>query len=122
MNFGRSARTETAFDIMDAAHAAGINYFDTANTYRAPDEPSISECIIGDWFDQGGARRERTVLATKLFESTDPWPNNGGLSALNIRRACDASLSRLKTDYIDVLQMGVDGGRARRQPRSSGIA
>jgi NDP-hexose 2,3-enoyl reductase len=105
MNFGRSAPTETAFDIMDAAHAAGINYFDTANTYSAPDEPSISERIIGDWFDQGGGRRERTILATKLFESTDPWPNNEGLSALNIRRACDASLARLKTDYIDVLQM-----------------
>ena len=45
------------------------------------------------------------MLATKLFESTDPWPNNGGLSALNIRRACDASLTRLRTDYIDVLQM-----------------
>ena len=88
----------------------------TANTYSAPDEPSISECIIGDWFDQGGARRERTVLATKLFESTDPWPNNGGLSALSIRRACDASLSRLKTDYIDVLQMGVEGGARAGSP------
>ena len=105
MNFGRSATAEAAFEIMDGAHAAGINYFDTANTYSAPGEPSISERIIGDWFEQGGGRRERTVLATKLFESTDPWPNNGGLSALNIRRACDASLARLKTDYIDVLQM-----------------
>ena len=105
MNFGRSAPLEAAFEIMDGAHAAGINYFDTANTYSAPGEPSISERILGDWFEQGGGRRERTVLATKLFESTDPWPNNGGLSALNIRRACDASLARLKTDYIDVLQM-----------------
>lgn len=105
MNFGRSAEPDAAFEIMDAAHGAGINYFDTANTYSAPGKPSVSERIIGDWFEQGHGRRERTVLATKLFESTDPWPNNGGLSALNIRRACDASLSRLKTDYIDVLQM-----------------
>ena len=48
---------------------------------------------------------EKTVLATKVFEDTAAWPNNGGLSALNIRRACDASLKKLQTDYIDVYQM-----------------
>lgn len=105
MNFGRHASADDSFEIMDAAHAAGINYFDTANSYSTPDHPGISEGIIGEWFAKGGQRREKTVLATKLFEDTDPWPNNGGLSALNIRRACDASLSRLGTDYIDVLQM-----------------
>ena len=78
MNFGRSAEPDIAFGIMDAAHGAGINYFDTANTYSAPGKPNISERIIGDWFAQGEGRRERTVLATKLFESTDQWPNNAG--------------------------------------------
>ena len=51
---------------------------------------------------QGGQRREKTVLATKLYGDMDPWPNNGKLSALNIRRALDASLKRLQTDYIDL--------------------
>lgn len=105
MNFGRHASREDSFAIMDAALDAGINYFDTANSYSVPGHPGISESIIGEWFAQGGGRREKTVLATKLFESTDPWPNHGGLSALNIRRACDASLQRLGIDHIDILQM-----------------
>lgn len=105
MNFGRHASAEESFGIMDAAIAAGINYFDTANSYSIPGHPGVSETIIGQWLARGGGRREKTVLATKLFESTDSWPNNGGLSALNIRRACDASLQRLQTDYIDILQM-----------------
>jgi len=105
MNFGRHATAEDSFEIMDAALDAGINYFDTANSYSVPGRPGISESIIGQWFAQGGGRREKTVLATKLFESTDPWPNYGGLSALNIRRAADASLARLGVDHIDILQM-----------------
>lgn len=105
MNFGRLASADDSFEIMDAAHEHGINYFDTANSYSVPTESGISERIIGEWFAQGGLRREKTVLATKMFESTDPWPNNGGLSALNIRRACEASLRRLGTDYIDIYQM-----------------
>ena len=64
-----------------------------------------TEEIIGDWFAQGGGRRERTVLATKLYGDMGDWPNEGKLSALNIRRACDASLRRLQTDYIDLYQM-----------------
>jgi aryl-alcohol dehydrogenase-like predicted oxidoreductase len=50
-------------------------------------------------------RRERTVLATKLYGSMGDWPNETKLSALNIRRACDGSLRRLQTDYIDLYQM-----------------
>uniref|UniRef100_UPI0026130B61 aldo/keto reductase n=1 Tax=Trebonia sp. TaxID=2767075 RepID=UPI0026130B61 len=53
----------------------------------------------------GGGRRERTVLATKLYGDMGTWPNEGKLSALNIRRACEASLRRLRTDYIDLYQM-----------------
>ncbi|MFE5409558.1 aldo/keto reductase [Microbacterium sp. NPDC056569] len=105
MNFGRHADTDASHSVLDAAHEMGINYIDTANRYGTADRPHASEEIIGEWFAKGGGRRERTVLATKVFEQTDPWPNNGGLSALNIRRACDASLKRLKTDRIDVYQM-----------------
>ena len=67
--------------------------------------PGWTEEIIGDWFASGGGRAERTVLATKLYGAMGDWPNEGRLSALNIRRACDASLRRLRTDYIDLYQM-----------------
>jgi len=56
------------------------------------------------WFARGGGRREKTVLAAKLYSDMGEWPNDGKLSALNIRRALDASLTRLQTDYIDLYQ------------------
>ena len=106
-----------AHTIMDRAHDVGINFFDTANRYGGAfsppgqvanndqSHPGWTEEIIGDWFASGGGRRERTVLATKLYGAMGDWPNEDKLSALNIRRACDASLRRLRTDYIDLYQM-----------------
>jgi len=117
MNFGPLTPSDEAHAIMDHAHELGINFFDTANRYgsadgeagKAADKPTghagWTEEIIGDWFAAGGGRRERTVLATKLYGSMGSWPNEDKLSALNIRRACDASLKRLRTDYIDLYQM-----------------
>jgi aryl-alcohol dehydrogenase-like predicted oxidoreductase len=105
MNFGPETSEDDSFAIMDAAHEAGINFFDTANRYGGNKGPGTTEKIIGRWFAQGGGRRERTVLATKLYGEMGDWPNDGKLSALNIRRACDASLQRLQTDYIDLYQM-----------------
>ena len=64
-----------------------------------------TEQIIGRWFAQGGDRRDKTILATKAFGPMGDAPNTSGLSALHIRRACEASLRRLQTDYIDVYQM-----------------
>jgi aryl-alcohol dehydrogenase-like predicted oxidoreductase len=91
---------------MDKAHEAGINFFDTANVYGWGENRGRTETIIGNWFAQGGGRRDKTVLATKLNGLMgDRWPNNDKLSALNIRRACDASLARLQTDHIDLYQM-----------------
>jgi aryl-alcohol dehydrogenase-like predicted oxidoreductase len=90
---------------MDRAHDTGINFFDTADVYGWGENRGLTERIIGDWFTQGGGRRERTVLASKLYIEMGDWPNEGRLSALHIRRACDASLQRLKTDFIDVYQM-----------------
>jgi aryl-alcohol dehydrogenase-like predicted oxidoreductase len=104
MNFGSETEEPESFGIMDAAHDAGINFFDTANRYGGKSGPGGTESLIGRWFAQGGGRRERTVLATKLYGAMDEWPNNGKLSALNIRRALDASLQRLQTDYIDLYQ------------------
>ena len=104
MNFGPQTSEPDAHAIMDTAHQLGINFFDTANAYGGTDHRGHTEEIIGRWFASGGGRRERTVLATKLYGDMDPWPNNGKPSALNIRRALDASLRRLQTDYIDLYQ------------------
>ena len=105
MNFGPQTSEEDSFAIMDRAHEVGINFFDTANVYGWRQGEGWTEQIIGRWFAQGSGRREKTVLATKLYGSMSDWPNDTFLSALNIRRACDASLQRLQTDHIDLYQM-----------------
>ncbi|WP_329570457.1 aldo/keto reductase [Kitasatospora sp. NBC_01266] len=105
MNFGPFTEEADAHQIMDVAHEQGINFFDTANTYGRQVHLGRTEEIIGDWFAKGGGRREKTVLATKLYGDMGDWPNEGKLSALNIRRAVEASLKRLGTDHIDLYQM-----------------
>ncbi len=105
MNFGPETDEPTSFKIMDKALEVGINFFDSANVYGRSAGKGATEEIVGRWFAQGGGRRERTVLATKLYGDMGDWPNEGRLSALNIRRACDASLQRLQTEYIDLYQM-----------------
>ena len=105
MNFGPETDEATSHAIMDAALGYDINFFDTANRYGGSENFGRTEEIIGRWFAKGGGRREKVVLATKLYGPMDPWANNRGVSALNIRRACDASLKRLQTDYIDLYQM-----------------
>jgi aryl-alcohol dehydrogenase-like predicted oxidoreductase len=112
MNFGGHATEPESFAIMDRALEAEINFFDTANVYGAkpgergklPNE-GLTEQIIGRWFAQGGGRRERVVLATKVYATMWAGPNGNHLSAYHIRRACEDSLRRLKTDRIDVYQM-----------------
>ena len=105
MNFGPQTSEPDSFAVMDAAHEAGINFFDTADVYGWQTGEGVTEKIIGNWFAQGGGRREKTVLATKLYGGMGPWPNETFLSALAIRRKCEGSLKRLQTDYIDVYQM-----------------
>ena len=105
MNFGPETDEATSFKIMDGALDAGVNFFDSANVYGRSEGRGATEKIVGRWFAQGGDRREKTVIATKLYGDMGDWPNEGKLSALNIRRACDASLKRLQTDYIDLYQM-----------------
>ncbi|QKG20365.1 aldo/keto reductase [Actinomadura verrucosospora] len=105
MNFGRHTEEADAHAIMDSALGAGVNFFDTANIYGGKGR---TEEILGAWFAKGGGRREKTVLATKVYGDMspegDPWPNRDRLSALNIRHACEASLKRLGTDHIDLYQ------------------
>jgi aryl-alcohol dehydrogenase-like predicted oxidoreductase len=90
---------------MDRALDLGINFFDTANRYGGDKGAGATESIVGRWFAQGGGRREKVVLATKLFGAMTPWPNDGRLSARHIRAACDESLRRMQTDHIDLYQM-----------------
>ncbi len=108
MNFGPQTDEAGSHAIMDAALASGINYFDTANVYGWGENKGRTEEIIGSWFAQGGERRDKVVLATKVYGNMaaegDPWPNHDKLSAVSIRRAVDASLKRLQTDHIDIYQ------------------
>src|ERR1039458_4107584 len=105
MNFGAITSEADAQAIMDAAHEHGINFFDSSNSYGQPRAEGVTESIIGRWMAAGSGRRDRTVLATKLYGGKGEWPNDRFLSALNIRRACDDSLRRLGTDHIDLYQM-----------------
>jgi aryl-alcohol dehydrogenase-like predicted oxidoreductase len=106
MNFGPETDEPDSHRIMDRAHEHGINFFDTANVYGWGENRGRTEEIIGSWFAQGGGRRERTVIATKVYGGMgDGWPNEDKLSALNIRRACEASLRRMRTDHVDLYQM-----------------
>ncbi|PJF44707.1 MAG: aldo/keto reductase [Phototrophicales bacterium] len=105
MNFGPETSEADSHVIMDAALENGVNFFDTANVYGWRKGEGWTEQIIGRWFAQGGGRREKVVLATKVYGDMGDWPNEGRLSALHIVRACEASLKRLQTDYIDLYQM-----------------
>ncbi|WP_406304325.1 aldo/keto reductase [Streptomyces sp. NBC_00885] len=108
MNFGPQTDEADSHVIMDTALGAGINFFDTANVYGWGENKGRTEEIIGSWFAKGGDRRDKVVLATKVYANMaadgDAWPNHDRLSALNIRRAVDASLKRLQTDHIDLYQ------------------
>lgn len=105
MNFGPVSDEAESHRIMDRALEHGINFFDTANVYGWKKGEGITEQIVGRWFAQGGGRREKVVLATKVYNEMGDWPNQSRLSALHIRRACEESLRRLQTDYIDIYQM-----------------
>ena len=111
MNFGELTDEPTSFAIMDEALNAGINFFDTADVYGGPQSPDMakgygtSEEIIGNWLAQDASRRDKIVLATKVYQPMATGPNDKYLSAYHIRRACEASLKRLKTDHIDLYQM-----------------
>jgi aryl-alcohol dehydrogenase-like predicted oxidoreductase len=105
MNFGPQTPEDESHLIMDRAIELGINFFDSANVYGAEAGKGVTEEIVGRWFAQGGGRREKVVLATKVFGNMSPWPNDSRLSARHIRAACDASLRRMQTDHIDLYQM-----------------
>jgi len=104
MNFGPQTTEADSFAIMDRAVELGFNFFDTANVYGWKRGEGITEKIVGRWLAQGG-RREKIVLATKVYGTMGDGPNDRRLSAYHIRAACEASLKRLQTDHLDLYQM-----------------
>ncbi len=105
MNFGPQAPEPDSFRVMDRALEHGINFFDTANVYGWKRGEGWTEQIVGRWFAQGGGRRQKVVIATKVYGQMGDLPNQKRLSALHIRDACEGSLRRLQTDHIDLYQM-----------------
>ena len=105
MNFGPHTTEADSGQIMDRALELGINFFDSANVYGWKVGEGVTEQIVGRWLAQGGGRREKVVLATKVYGRMGDWPNESRLSARHIKQACESSLRRLNTDYIDLYQM-----------------
>ena len=101
VSFGRHTSQEESLAILDRALQAGINFFDTSNSYNE----GLTETIVGNWLSQGKSRRDQIVLATKVYSQMGEGPNEARLSAYHIRRACEDSLRRLQTDHIDLYQM-----------------
>ncbi len=107
MNFGWVADEATGFEIMDEALEQGINYFDTADVYGGPSPRTWSRATASPrrsssgGLAQGG-RRDRIVLATKVYQPMGTGPNDRRLSAYHICKACEDSLRRLQTDHIDL--------------------
>jgi aryl-alcohol dehydrogenase-like predicted oxidoreductase len=105
MNFGSYASEEDSFKIMDRALELGINFIDTANVYGGDKGKGVTENIIGRWIAQDGGRRDKMVLATKVYGEMGDGVNESKLSAYHIKKACEGSLKRLQTDHIDLYQM-----------------
>lgn len=101
-NFANPVSEADAHAILDRAAAAGINLVDTSNSYG--EQRGESERFIGAWMHQRG-NRHLVVLATKVHYPTGPGPNDRGNSRRHILQACEDSLRRLQTDYIDLYQL-----------------
>ncbi|MFB9990933.1 aldo/keto reductase [Deinococcus oregonensis] len=105
MNFGPETSEQDSHNIMDAALEKGVNFFDTANVYGRQPGEGVTEQIVGRWLEKNPGHRDRIVLATKVYGKMGDGPNDQKLSAYHIRKACEDSLRRLKTDHIDLYQM-----------------
>ena len=105
MNFGSRTPAKEAFDILNRAVDAGINFIDTADQYGGGAGVGTTESIIGQWLAEDKTRRDKLIIATKVHEPMSDDINDQGLSARHIQMACDASLKRLGVDHIDLYQM-----------------
>lgn len=105
MNFGPETTEQDSHAIMDAALDRGVNFFDTADVYGRQPGEGVTEQIVGRWLESNPGNRDKIVLATKVYGKMGDGPNDQKLSAYHIRKACEDSLRRLKTDHIDLYQM-----------------
>ena len=105
MNFGPETSEPDSYAIMDKALDAGVNFFDTADVYGQKPGEGVTEQIVGRWLEKNPGKRDQIVLATKVYGKMGDGPNDQKLSAYHIRKACEDSLRRLKTDHIDLYQM-----------------
>lgn len=110
MNFAWKTDEADSHAIMDRALDLGINFFDTADAYGWAHEKGETERFIGRWWKNDPAKRDRVVLATKVYHAmpdNHPEPNRGTqcLNARKIIRHCEDSLRRLQTEWIDLYQM-----------------
>lgn len=105
MNFGPYTSDEDSYKIMDKALDLGINFFDTANVYGWEKGAGYTENLLGNWFKENPGKRDKIVLATKVYGKMGDAVNESKLSAYHIKKACEDSLKRLKTDHIDLYQM-----------------
>ncbi|MBQ0711032.1 aldo/keto reductase [Ochrobactrum sp. AP1BH01-1] len=102
--FGWTVDEATSFSLLDRFVDAGFNFIDTADVYSAWAPGNVggeSETIIGNWLKSRGLR-DKVVIATKV--GSEMGPDEKGLAPAYIRKAVDASLKRLQTDYIDLYQ------------------
>lgn len=105
MTFGWTSDEQNAYQVFDAAFAAGINFIDTADVYSrwAPGNPGgVAETYIGKWMKS--KPRDQIILATKARGRMWDGPNGDGLSRVHLMKAIDDSLRRLQTDYVDLYQ------------------
>ena len=102
MTFGLQTERAESFAILDAAAELGIDFIDVADVYPVGgtlETVGRTEDFVGDWLAR---KRDRFVLATKVYNRMGPGPNDAGNSRKHVIAACEASLRRLKTEYIDL--------------------
>lgn len=98
VTFGQQIGEDSAFDCMEAAYQAGVNFFDNAEVYAS----GKAEIVMGNVIKKAGWKRSDLVISTKIFWGGD-GPNDTGLSRKHIIEGTRASLSRLQMDYVDLI-------------------
>jgi 1-deoxyxylulose-5-phosphate synthase len=108
MTFGAQADEASAHEILDRATEAGIDFIDTADIYPSVECAGVGEAIVGRWLAASKGRRERFIVATKGGGRTGPAAWDRGGSRKHLLAAIDVSLTRLRTDYVDLYQLHMD--------------